>query len=619
MKIFRLILLLTLVLTTAPQAAFCQPVPPQTVSPDEQLAGQYYSAGEYDKALVYYEKLYDRNPIAIYYNYYLNCLIQTKNFRKAEKVVTRQSKRYPLDLRFRVDMARVYRAQGDEDKAKKEFNAAINAITQTTSATAVIDLANAFLGLNETQFAVDALKRGRREMGERYNFGNELAEVYYLRKEYALMVNECLDMAAQNPSGERQQVQNRLQAWMDEDREEKVEPALRTELLRRSQKEPDNLIWSEMLMWLFMQQKDFRAAMVQAKAIDKRRKTDGTNVMELAAVARFNEEYDAAISGYDYVIGLGPGGGNYRKARTDRVTTRSEQITARSNYTRTELLQLETEMKTTLTELGEDGTTIDLMRSLAHLQAFYLFKTGEAVQLLEKAIALPGVNPEKQAESKLELGDVLLLDGQVWEASLRYSQVEKAFKRETVGQEAKYRNAKVAFYIGDFKWSQVQLNVLKGSTSKLISNDAMYLSILITDNFALDSNPEPLNWFAQADLMLFQNRFDLAGTYLDSIDRMYSTHSIADDVLFLRYRIAMKQQNWTEAGKQLDKLLSMYSDDVLGDDALFRLAELYEFHLDDKAKAMECYQKLLTQFPGSLFVVDARKRYRELRGDKVAD
>jgi tetratricopeptide (TPR) repeat protein len=619
LRTVRLILTLLVVLFAAPQLLLCQPVPPQQISPDEQLAGQYYAAGEYDKAVVYYEKLYDRNPIAIYYNYYLNCLIFTKNYRKAEKLVTRQSKRYPLDLRFRVDMGRVFRAQGEEEKAKKEFAAAINTISKTTSATAVIDLTNAFLGINESEFAVDALKRGRREMGERYSFSNELAEVYHLRKEYQLMVNECLDQVALNASGDRQQVQNKLQAWMDQDTEEKIEPILRAELLRRSQKEADTIVWSEMLMWLFMQQKDFRAAMVQAKAIDKRRRTEGSNVMELALVARSNQEYEAALSGYDYVIGLGTTGSYYRQARTERVIVRTEQLTSRNNYSRGELLQLETEMKTTLAELGENATTIDLMRNLAHLEAFYLFKTGEAVQLLERAIALPGVNAEKQAESKLELGDVLLLDGQVWEASLRYSQVEKAFKREPVGQEAKYRNAKVAFYIGDFKWSQVQLNVLKGSTSKLISNDAMYLSILITDNFALDSNPEPLNWFAQADLMLYQNRFDEAGTYLDSIDRMYSTHSIADDVLFLRYRMAIRQQKWEAAAGFLTKILSMYSDDVLGDDALFRLAELYEFQLNDKAKAMASYQELLTKYPGSLFVVDARKRYRDLRGDKVAD
>ncbi|MGL5888450.1 MAG: tetratricopeptide repeat protein, partial [Bacteroidia bacterium] len=157
MRTLKLILFLLVVLFAAPRVLICQPVPPQQISPDEQLAGQYYAAGEYDKAVVYYEKLYDRNPIAIYYNYYLNCLIFTKNYRKAEKLVTRQSKRYPLDLRFRVDMGRVYRAQGEEDKAKKEFAGAVNAIGKTTSATSVIDLANAFLGLNESEFAVDAL------------------------------------------------------------------------------------------------------------------------------------------------------------------------------------------------------------------------------------------------------------------------------------------------------------------------------------------------------------------------------------------------------------------------------------------------------------------------------
>lgn len=615
----KLLLFLLIVLFTAPVQGFTQIITQQGTSPDEQLAAQYYAAGEYDKAQVYYEKLYDRNPIALYYNYYLNCLLSTKSYRKAEKLVARQMKNSPSDLRLRVDQGRIYLAQNEADKAKKEFEGAIAAITKNTRPSDVIDLANSLQGINEVDYAIDALKRGRKELAPDYTFNEELAGIYLIRKDYLSMVNECLDLIAIDPRGNQQRMQNRFQSWMDGDTDEKIETVLRTELLRRSQKESDKIVWAEMLMWLFVQQKDFRAAMIQAKAIDKRNSGEGAKVMELSSTARSNREYEVALTGYDYVIGLGAKSANYKQARIDRINTRSEQITGQSNYTQADLLQLETDMQLVLTELEKSLLTVDLMRSLAHLQAFYLLKTHEGVLLLEEAIAIAAVDPQQQAECKLELGDVLLLDGQVWEASLRYSQVEKAFKFEPIGQEAKFRNAKVAFYIGDFEWSQVQLNVLKGSTSKLISNDAMYLSILITDNFALDSNPEPLMLFANADLMLFQNRYDRASQYLDSIDRMYSTHALGDDVLFLRYRIAFRQQKWEAATGFLQKLLELYSPDVLGDDAQFRLAELYDYHLNDKAKAMQLYQDMLVKFPGSLYVVDARKRFRTLRGDKLAD
>jgi len=119
--------------------------------------------------------------------------------------------------------------------------------------------------------------------------------------------------------------------------------------------------------------------------------------------------------------------------------------------------------------------------------------------------------------------------------------------------------------------------------------------------------------------MLFQHQYDKAKIYLDSIDRDYGMHALADDVLFMRYRIAYKQQRWAEAAGYLQKLTATHSTDILADDAWFRLAELYEYKLGDTEKAKQCYEEIILKYPGSLFVVDARKRYRVLRGDKLND
>jgi len=585
------------------------------LSPDEQLAAQYYQSGDYDKAIVYYEKLYNKNPIALYYNYYLNCLIYTKSFKKAEKTVKKQQGKAEWDLRFKIDMGRVYRAEGEEEKAQKEFNSAVSGISGSTSTRQVLDISEAFLANNETDFAIETLKKGRKELKGVYSFNTELADVYAIKKDWTMMVTEYLDLLEMSEAYKKQ-VQDLLQARLDADTDNKISGILKTELIKRSQKNPDKTIWNEMLMWYYMQENNFSMALIQAKAVDKRNKMGGWQVMDLAETARANHEFTVANDAYDYVIAIGPTGENYNRARMEKVNTRYEQVTSGGEYTQEELLSVESEMKSTLDELGKGASTISLMKTMAHLQAFYLHKTKEAIAILEEAIMIPGITPQKQAECKLELGDVLLLDGQVWEASLRYSQVEKAFKMEPIGNEAKFRNAKIAFYIGDFKWAQVQCSILKEAPSKLIANDAMYLSMLITDNLALDSNPEPLMYFAQADLMLFQNKFDAAGKYLDTLEQMYPTHALADDILYMRYRIAFKQQKYKESAVFLDRLVVAYGTDILGDDATFRLAELYDYHLNDKEKAKQFYLDVITNYPGSLFRVDAQKRYRILRGDK---
>jgi tetratricopeptide (TPR) repeat protein len=588
------------------------------MSPDEQLAVQYYQAGDYDKAVVYYEKLYTKNPIALYYNYYLNCLIYTKNFKKAEKTVKRQQSRNDWDMRYHIDLGRVHRADGAEDKAKKEFKAAIDGITKITDPRHVVEISDAFLGINETDYAIDALKKGRQELGTMNTFNIELAEVYTIKKDYQNMVTEYLNLI-EISDGYKKQVQDLLQVQLDADVDNKVSSILRTELIKRSQKQPDNTTWNDMLMWYYMQENNFAQALIQAKAVDKRLKLEGWRVMDLAEIARANRQFDVATDAYDYVIGLGPEKDNYNRARTEKVNTRYDEVTSRPDYTRESLLSVEEEMKSTLDELGKNSNTLALMVKLAHLQAFYLQKTKESIALLEEAIALPGVNAGRLAWAKIELGDVLLLDGQVWEASLRYSQVEKAFKTEPVGHEAKLKNAKIAFYIGDFHWAQTQLAILKEAPQRPIANDAIYLSMLITDNLALDSNPAPLMLFAKADLMLFQNNYTKAMVYLDSIESEYPTHGLADDILYMRYRIAFKQQDYKMAATFLEEIIDKYSYDILGDDATFRLAELYDYQLNDKEKAKQYYLDVITNFPGSLYKVDAQKRYRQLRGDNVQE
>lgn len=42
---------------------------------DQQLAQYYYDNGEYDKALVYYDKLFDQNPSKINFTRYVECLV----------------------------------------------------------------------------------------------------------------------------------------------------------------------------------------------------------------------------------------------------------------------------------------------------------------------------------------------------------------------------------------------------------------------------------------------------------------------------------------------------------------------------------------------------------------
>ncbi len=580
---------------------------------DEQLAQQYFEKGEFDKASDIYQKLFNSNPNSEYYDGYTSCLLELKDFKTAEKFIKKQIKRNPDNLTLIVDLGTVYKKQGDEEKAKKEYERAIDNLSQNQDQ--ILDLAACFRAKKELDYAIKTYLRGRRIMRGFYSFNYELAEAYNSKGEIELMINEYLDLLDQSESY-LQSVQNALQTDINEDNGGKKTEILKTQLLKRVQSNSDRTVYSDMLIWLFTQQKDFESAFVQTKALDKRQKLDGAKLMALAKICIANQQYDVAIKCYEYVVSKGKENYYYSGARTEMVNALYTKITTMSNYTKADIVSLENTYLTTINELGKSASTVPIIRGLAHLKAFYLNKSEEAIYLLEEAINICK-NQKDAAECKLELGDILVFTGEMWESSLLFSQVEKMFKQEPIGQEAKFRNARLSFYRGDFAWAQAQLNVLKASTSKLIANDAIDLALLIADNTTIDTNLVPLQMYARADLLFYRNLDSLSVLSLDSISKEFPAHSLSDDILFKKYKIAMKKFQYENGASHLQAILDGYSMDVLADDALFKLAALNELYLKNKDKAKQLYEDLLTKYPGSLYTVEARKRFRRLRGDTI--
>ncbi|MBA3900294.1 MAG: tetratricopeptide repeat protein [Bacteroidetes bacterium] len=586
-------------------------------TPDEQLAVQYFQNKEFDKAVVYYEKLFDKSGNEFYYGYYLECLVELGDFKKAEKLVKKQQKKSPDNPNYAVDMGYVYNKAGEHKKAEKEFENLINQLTGNQSH--VFEMANAFIKRNELDYALATYEKGRKLLKGQYPFHFEMGEIYFAKGDLNGMVGEYLDVLLIN-EGYLQQVQNYLIRIYGSEKfgtAQSGNELIKNQLLRRVQKHADKSVFAEMLIWLLIQEKDFNGAFIQTKALDKRQKEDGSRLMHLAQTCVSNKEYETAIKAYQAVLEKGKENYNYIPSKIELLNTLNQKILENANYTQEDLNTLEKSYHSTLSELGTNAKTSPLLKGLAHLNAFYLHNTEKAIELLEEAITLPGVTKVFMAEAKLLLGDILLIEGDIWEASLYYSQVDKDFKHDPMGDEAKLRNAKVSYYTGDFAWAQAQLDVLKGSTSKLIANDAMSLSLLITDNSTLDTNLVPLEMFAKADLLSFQNKDKEALMTLDSISHYFQGHELADDILMKKAVIMEKQQNWEEAVKFLKKLVAAYGYDILADDALFKLGEIYQFKLKDLEKAKEAYHQLMTEHQSSTFTVEARKRYRELRGDKI--
>ena len=591
--------------------AFQAPLVAQDTS-DEQLAVYYFDTGDFEKALIYYQKLYDATQNSANYDGLLKSLVELKKFKDAEKLVKKQMKRFKSNVQY-IDLGQIYEAQGLPKDADKAYQDAIKNMPKSQGM--IIRTANEFIRLNKLGYALDTYNFGRTLLNNSYPFSYELASLYGSMGDHQKMISAYLDLLEYNEAY-LQTVQNGLNRSIDfETSNEKVD-LLRMELLRRVQSNPESTVYSQMLIWLFLQQKDFESAFIQLKAIDKRLREDGQRLLNLASLSLNNEAFGVAEKCYKYIAEKGPSNDYYPYARAGVLKSKFEQVRRQFPPDSIALLALHNDYETTLSELGRSADVVGILRQKAQLEAYYMGDLRMANVTLNEALDLPQVHPDVIAEMKLELSSILIARDYIWDASLLCSQVDKDYKHDVLGYRAKFLNAQISYYTGDFGWAQAQLDVLKGSTSKLISNDAMELSLLITDNLALDTIMDPMIKFSHADLLIVQRNYAAAEILLDSISELYPGHALSDEILLQHAKISEEQFDFEAAIGFYQEVIANHYFDITADNALFRMAELYESKLGDSTKAQELYKQLMLDFPGSLYVVEARKRYRAIRGDE---
>lgn len=585
-------------------------VPAIAQQQDEQLAAQYMSNNEFDKAAEVYDRLFSKGNKSTYiYENLLSCYFKLNKFDEAEKVVKKQQRRFGESAYYQVDLGFVHEKAGQPDKAKKVYESILQKMGPAYDQT--IEVANAFQKRGHKEYAIQVYQKARKLNGNNPNlFCIELAQLYAEKHETGLMLDEYLNAIAQNPEM-MEDVQGYLQLYLDDDKDFDL---LKQTLIKKLKDFPASELHSEMLVWLYVQRKEFDQALIQTKAMDRRNKEQGRRIIQLADLALANQRYDAATRAYTEVTNMGSDKPFYLNAKLGILRARSQKVFYSGQFTQLDLVAVEASYNQFLGEFGRYAFTASSIRELAQLQAYYLFKYDSAVANYEELINMPRLDNRFKAECKLDLGDIYVLKGEVWEAMLLYGQVDKDFLEDPLGQEAKFRNAKLSYYLGEFEWARAQLDVLKTATTQLIANNAIELSLQIQDN-TVDSNEEPMRWFARADLFYFQNRLSDALVVLDSINQLYPKHELTDDVLFKRGEIALKQKNYVQASTYFDQVVKEHGSDILGDNALFLLGDIAESKLNDKEKAKLYYEQFIEKYSGSFFLTEVRKRYRSLRGD----
>ncbi len=579
---------------------------------NRELGEEYYQKGDYEKALVYYEKyLKSGNSVQPIYDHYYQCLIGLNEYEKAEKKLRSFRKEQPLNWEYSIDLMLIYRQKGEKKKYDKErgelfSNVGSEQLWTETSARHMVKR-------KEYDMAEELFLYSRKTLGSPTIYSQNLISLFQFSGKKLKMVDEGLNLLFYAP-GYLKYVEDQFQDYITD---QEVSTHLESQLIGQLQKDPGSVVFSKLLVWFYVQKKDFKSAFVQARSIDKRMKLQGKDLMDLGEIIYDNKEYKAAIELYGYVAREYEASGLYPEAKRMEITCREELATSTFPVDTTQIRIVIKEYQTYLSRVGKRRGAAEAYRRMALLHAFQLSEYDEAITLLDDALLVPRSARSFSGQCKLDMGDIYLLKGEPWEAKILYAQVEKSYKDQPLGHEGKFKLAKVYYYSGDFDLAKANLDILKRATTRQIANDALDLSLLISDNSALDTSYDALTEFASLDLLYFSQHYTQAKNGFEGFLENYPKHSLTDETYFMLALIEEKMGEYNRAISYLDRIIRDYYDDILMDNALFHKALILDEKLNDKDQAMEVYKTILFDHPGSFYAEESRRRYRQLRGDSI--
>ncbi|MDA3882036.1 MAG: tetratricopeptide repeat protein [Bacteroidales bacterium] len=574
-----------------------------------QLALLYYSQNEYTRAVELYEKLYSQTHSDIHFKYLLSCYKELDLYDKSEEIIQEQIKHKPDNFFYRASLIQLYQETGNTKEyqklVKKTNRDALSSVSQT------VELLQAYTNLSLYAVAENFVQEAKKEYQESPNLSKAISSLFIQTGQYAKTVDEYISLLLHSPE-ELSFIQNQLQFVIYEQNSDELTNILTEKVIEALNSHPKNSDLHELLIWIYIQEKDFSKALYIAKALDSREKRNGQDVFEVGKIAQSQKKYAAATESFSYILSQGIENPFYQAALKAILETAQAQLFVTDSVSREDLRALEQRYISALATLGKNNQTVDVARALAHLQAFYLDKSTEAQSLLEEMLTMPRIHPHEKALCQIELADIQVFNNDVWTANLLYAKIALEYKNNDIGHEARFKQAQLAYYNAQFSYAQALLDIIKASTTKLISNDALELSQLISKNTYQDSSAQALTLFSQADLFIYQKKYDEAIRLFDTISEQFPGHSLQSMILFRRAEIAKTQHDFDNMIVFLEAITEQYPYDIITHKAHFLLAEYYNYRLNDKDKAREHYLKIVKNFPNSFYLNTARKEYRSL-------
>ncbi len=574
---------------------------------EDFLAKQYFTDGDYEKAVVFYEKLVEKNPRRTdYAEGLVACYQQLERYEDAEIFLLQKIKDTYAFPTFFIELGYNYTLQDQAERATAYYDQAIQKIEENPNFG--YSVGYRFQKYALLEYAIKAYTRAM-ALKPDLNYDFQLARIYGEQGNIEAMYQSYLNLIWEGRTS-RANVLRNIDDFISEDPSDANNVLLRKVLLKNAQKSPD-ILWNELLSWLFVQQKQYNSAFSQEKAIFKRTNEASEDRLEnLGHIALEDNDLENAVSIFEYLAENSADPNSKLNAQLNLIDIELKNPTDRV------LDQVEKKFQDLVATYGNESRTLQLQIAYANFLTFKREQPEPAIAILKESLELP-MGRTITAYVKLALGDILVYDQKFNQALIYFTQVQKSLKNDVLGQNARFKVAQTSFYKSDFDWALTQLKVLRGSTSQLIANDAMQLSLLISDNSLEDSTQTALKKYARADLLAYQNKNEEAIAELEDILENHKGEKIEDEALLRQAQLLEAQKDYETARFNYQKIVEFYADGILADDAHFALGELYRNILEEPEKAKSHYEKIIYNYQDSYYFPQARKNFRRLRGDAI--
>ena len=580
------------------------------------LAESYEQMGEYDKAVEVLETLNKKDPSNIQYFNKLNALyLQLKKYDESVALINSRINLTPQDISLYGMLGSTYYTAGDRTKAYQIWDESAEKFKTNQMAYRIVS--NYAIDKRDFEKAIELLSEGKNVSNEPYLFSYDLGELYQITMRYREAAKEYCELIKSKPI-QYQQIESKILSYVN--KPDALDETIK--VVKRYKNE--NVSFDYLLARLYIEKKLYGDTFELYKEIDKKQNSNGRELYSLGDYLYREEEYLTAAEVFKFLIDNYSDQPNIPAAKLGYAKTQEALILAKFKQANQEWKKYYRSVK------AEDKDIQSVIQAYEELIKIYkhsdvaieanlrigmlLYHLKDNLPSAEKYLKTVTENyPTSNFASLayIELGNIELQNGNLQDAENYFLAVPKLIRPNAEDKSySNYQLARVKAFQGNFDVARKYLAAVMGNLKDNIANDAIEFSALLNTAKNDSSN---LVLFCKAEFLVEQKKYDKAKELYLQLSQNPQAFIFSSIAKLRVAEMLIAENEYSDAISALQIMVEEGEKNIYADKALYLQGQIYQYGLNDSAKAIEFYESLLFKFPRSLYLDEARQSIIELK------